>query len=141
MKQATTHRRIVGQTKDAGFEIGVRRTFATSAQRAWDTLTSDEGLKLWLGNAANLRLEKGESFQTQEGITGEFRAVNPGGHLRLTWQPRDWWTASTLQVRVIPQGAQTVISFHQEHLVGEAEREQMQRRWIDVLEKLRSRLE
>ena len=141
MEHTATRHRIIGQTKDTGFEIGVRKTFGTSPLQAWNVLTSEDGIKLWLGDVAGLRLEKGETYQTQEGTQGEFRVVNSGGHLRLTWQPADWRTASTLQIRVIPRGAKTVISFHQEQLCGEAEREQMQRRWRAVLEKLRSRLE
>jgi uncharacterized protein YndB with AHSA1/START domain len=141
MKHITMRRRIVGRTKGAGFEIGVRQTFSVSPQQAWSVITSDEGIKLWLGDAPGLRLEKGETYHTHDGTSGEFRVVNPGGHLRLTWQPKDWGTASTLQVRIIPRGAKTVISFHQEQLRGEEEREQMQRRWLTALEKLRSRLE
>jgi uncharacterized protein YndB with AHSA1/START domain len=141
MKHTTTRRRIVGKTKDTGFEIGVRQTFSMSPERAWEALTSAEGIKLWLGDVSDLRLETGETYRTHDGIIGEFRVVNPGGHLRLTWQPAEWGSASTLQVRIIPRGAKTVISFHQEQLRGEAEREQMHQRWLAVLEVLRSRLE
>ncbi len=141
MKRTATRHRIVGKTKDTGFEIGVRQTFSTSPQQAWEALTSAKGIRLWLGDVSNLRLETGETYQTPDGTTGEFRVVNPGGHLRLTWQPAGWGIASTLQVRVIPRGVKTVISFHQEQLRGEAEREQMHQRWLAVLETLRSRLE
>ena len=127
---------VAGQTKDVGVEIGARETFATASQRAWDMITSDEGLKLWLGDVPGFHLEKGETYQTTEGTAGEVRVVNPGGHLRLTWRPRDWQNASTIQVRVIPRGAKTTISFHQEHLPGAKEREQMRQRWHRVLEQM-----
>jgi len=41
-----TGEKIVGQTKDVGFQIGVRKTIAVSPQAAWDFLTSAEGSQL-----------------------------------------------------------------------------------------------
>jgi uncharacterized protein YndB with AHSA1/START domain len=136
MDQVTAQRHVVGQTKDVGFQIGVRRTFATVPQHAWNVLTSNEGIKLWLGDAIEFQLKPGTTYQTREGIVGEVRVVKPGGHFRVTWQPEHWQQASTIQVRIIPRSGKTVVSFHQEHLLSEQERNQMQQRWQTVLEKL-----
>ena len=140
MKRKAVRPRVVGQTQDAGFEIGVRKTFSVSPGQAWDLITSEAGLKLWLGDAAEFRLEKGQPYQTREGAEGEVRVVNPGEHFRLTWRPKDWPKASTIQVRIIPSGGKTVISFHQEQLLGQKQREQMHRRWQKVLEELQALL-
>jgi uncharacterized protein YndB with AHSA1/START domain len=133
--------RVVGQTKDVGFQVGFRKTMAASPQEAWQLITSTQGVKLWLGDVPELRFKKGERYQTKEGVQGEIRVVNPGGHLRLTWKPADWQKASTLQVRVIPRGDKTTISFHQEHLQGPQERQQMKQRWQGALEALQATLE
>ncbi|MFN8594733.1 MAG: hypothetical protein U0559_00910 [Anaerolineae bacterium] len=69
MKQAAL-RRSVGQTKDVGFEIGVRRMLATSPQPAWDALTSDDGLKLWLGKTSGWRSRARTDAPTLIGCAG-----------------------------------------------------------------------
>jgi uncharacterized protein YndB with AHSA1/START domain len=140
MATNATHQRIVGQTKDAGFQIGARKTFPISPEQAWDLVTSDEGLKAWLGEVEHFRLEKGQKYQTREGAEGEVRVVEPGGHVRLTWRPKGWSRASLIQVRVIPGGSKTVISFHQEHLRGDQERAQMARRWQAALDRFQALL-
>jgi uncharacterized protein YndB with AHSA1/START domain len=132
--------RPVGQTKDVGFQIGVRRTIATTPQAAWDLLTSPAGRKIWLGQAPRLTFEPGQTYRTRDGAVGEVRVVNPGGHMRLTWQPTGWEKPSLIQVRVTPSGGKTVISFHQEHLRGPAERAQMHARWVAALDALEAML-
>lgn len=128
--------KIIGQTKSAGFEIGVRRTFDAPVMRAWAVITSDEGAKLWLGDVSELKWEKGETYKTKDGTEGEIRVINPGSHLRITWWPQDWEKASTIQIRAIPNGERTTISFHQENLPGPQEREEMRQRWERALDEL-----
>jgi hypothetical protein len=41
-------KRIIGQTRDAGYHIGVRRTFPITHDAAWQLLTSAEGIRIWL---------------------------------------------------------------------------------------------
>jgi uncharacterized protein YndB with AHSA1/START domain len=134
-------RHIIGQTVAAGYEIGARRTFSISAQRAWELITSSAGVRVWLGDVPQLLLEEGLPYETREGASGTIRVVEPGGHLRLTWQPPDWETASTIQVRVIPKGKNATIAFHQEHLAGGQEREEMYHRWQAVLDGLEALIE
>lgn len=126
--------KIVGKTKDTGFQIGVRKTFPISLEQAWKLITSPDGVKLWLGEVEDFRLVKEHPYQTTNGARGEIRVVNPRENIRLTWQPQEWAQASTIQVRVIAVGREkTVISFHQEKLADEAEREKMRQRWEIVL--------
>ena len=40
----------VGLTKDAGWQIGVRKTLPVALEDAWNLLVSEEGLSLWLGD-------------------------------------------------------------------------------------------
>lgn len=133
-----SQKRIVGQTKDVGFQIGASKTMEVTPERAWGLLTSPDGLALWLGRVSDLRLEPGEMYETEEGSRGEIR-VNSGSHLRLTWQPPGWPEPSTVQVRVIPSGEKTVISFHQEKLSGPDVREEMRTRWKGILADLQKR--
>jgi len=136
MVQKTVQSRQIGQTYGTGYEIGARRTFSLSTQAAWELLTSEEGLQLWLGDVPQLQLEPGLPYQARDGAEGTIGVVYPLDHLRLTWRPPDWQRASTIQVRLIPHGAKTVIAFHQEQLPGGREREEMYRRWQAALDGL-----
>jgi uncharacterized protein YndB with AHSA1/START domain len=131
----------VGLTQSAGYEIGARRIMPLTLPAAWDLITSKEGLRAWLGEvrgwtAAQGGVEAGHHYQTRDGAEGEVRVVNPRENLRLTWRPKDWPAPSAIQVRVIPSGRKTVISFHQEHLPGAETREQMRARWQKALDDL-----
>ncbi|GCE31686.1 hypothetical protein KDA_71700 [Dictyobacter alpinus] len=128
-----TSQYIVGLTRTAGFQIGVRRTFTVSIKTAWDFLISAKGQRIWLGANDPLQFIEGSSYTTADGTSGMVRVVNPGVNLRLTWQPPSWTHASTIQIRTIQSGANTTISFHQERLAGALEREQMRRHWQQVL--------
>ncbi|WP_433944949.1 SRPBCC family protein [Paenibacillus sp. SN-8-1] len=127
----------VGQTVATGFQAGVRRTFHIPVQEAWNMITSTEGINIWLGEAGSVDVRAGQLYQTEEGITGEFRVVNELENIRLSWTKEHWAKPSTLQIRTIPAGDyKTTISFHQEKLSGPEVREEMKRRWEDVLGRL-----
>lgn len=127
---------VVGQTKAVGFEIGARKTFAIPLAQAWALLTSPAVVDRWLGAGAAVEWAKGAHYTTADGTTGEIRVVKPLSHLRLTWLPPGWAQPSTIQLRVIANGEQTVISFHQEQLAGPAARAAMRQRWQAVLDYL-----
>lgn len=134
-------RRAVGQTADVGFNVGVQRTLPIPPDDAWRLLTSPEGVSGWLGGAPGLRWEKGERYTLEDGSGGEVRVFKPGSHLRITWMPPGWPRASTIQVRVTASGAgKTVVTLHQEHLPGAAEREERRRFFEAALDALQARV-
>ncbi len=132
--------RLVGQTRDVGFQIGVRRTLAVPLQTAWRLLTSPEGARVWLGEPPPAAFTPATSYRLEDGAHGEVRVCKENSHLRLTWRPAGWPRPSTIQVRVVPSGEKTVISFHQEHLPGPAEREERREFFALALETLRRML-
>ncbi len=111
-------------------------TFSISVEQAWDFLTSEEGQRIWLGEACSFPLTEGATYTTPNGAKGVVRVINPKVNLRLTWQPQEWANASTIQIRTIPSGMNTVISFHQEGLPGAKERTSMRHRWQQVIAEL-----
>jgi len=124
----------VGQTQSAGFQIGVRRSLPITSLAAWQLLTSPQGRKLWLGEAADLSFAPGKAYVTKDGAAGVIRVVKPLKQLRLTWQPGEWQKASTIQIRLLPTASEkTTISVHQENLADEACREAMKLRWEQAL--------
>ncbi|HYH79862.1 MAG TPA: SRPBCC domain-containing protein [Longimicrobium sp.] len=112
--------RVVGQTRDTGFQVGMRRTLPIGLAEAWRLITSLAGVRAWLGDGGRVAWEPGHAYTLADGSTGEVRVVQPESHVRLTWQPKGWPRASTIQVRVIPAAAGTTVSFHQEHMPSAA---------------------
>jgi Uncharacterized conserved protein len=131
--------KVVGQTQSSGFQVGVRRTFDIPVEDAWDLIVSAKGVQLWLGQVDSVTWEKGQHYQSKEGISGEIRTVNPYQNIRLTWKKANWDKPSTLQIRTIAKGSnQTTISFHQENLSGLDVREEMKMVWEEVLRRLKA---
>jgi uncharacterized protein YndB with AHSA1/START domain len=131
-------RRKTGETEDAGFQVGVQRTVHIPHERAWRLLTSPKGLRLWLGDMGKLKLKKGETYRAADGSKGEVRVVHREDRLRVTWHPEGWTRPSTIQVRVVPKGKKkTVITFHEEHLPGEEQREERRAHFKTALEAIR----
>lgn len=127
----------VGMTKDAGWEIGVRRTVELTPGEAWQLVTSPAGRRCWLGEVEGWALEPGAAYHLPEGTHGEIRVVS-ASHLRITWQPPGWERPSTIQVRVNANGPRAVIAFHQEHLPGQAERAERKAHFLAALAALES---
>ncbi|HEU4948993.1 MAG TPA: SRPBCC domain-containing protein [Kribbella sp.] len=133
--------RVVGQTKDAGFEIGVSKTIPYAINRVWNLLTSAEGLAVWLGPGARLDLRKGSTYQTADGTTGEVRSIHEHDRIRLTWRPSDWSHDTTVQVAIRASGDKTLLRVHQEWLADADERTRQRTHWQNVLGALIERLE
>jgi uncharacterized protein YndB with AHSA1/START domain len=130
----------VGQTKDVGWEIGVSRTVAGSAEDVWDLLTSSKGTRLWLGSGLSWPAEKGTAYELDDGTTGEVRSFRPRDRIRLTWQPPSWDHESTVQVAITDKGDTTGITFHQERLADADERERQRRHWAGIMDAIEAAL-
>lgn len=126
--------RAPGRTASAGYEVGAQGTFIIPAKQVWNFVTSTEGFRIWLKPVPPFVLSRLREFRTRDGAIGIVRVLRPPHHLRITWQPRRWNRASTVQIRVVPTGkGKTSLRFHQEQIPNAAEREKMRKRWKDVL--------
>lgn len=126
----------VGLTQSQGWEIGVRRTFPITADKAWRLLMTQPGLGYWLGHGVGPEFKRGDAYTTQEGATGFIRSYTDGSLIRLRWQPPHWDFTSTLQIRVSPAAGGATISIHHEKLQNAEQREAMRAHWGEVLAKL-----
>ncbi|WP_353719680.1 SRPBCC domain-containing protein [Dyadobacter sp. 676] len=124
----------------SGYEVGVTKTVPVPAAKAWEMITSGAGLAVWLGNLAEGKIARGQTFRTKDGITGTITVLEPGSHLRMAWKPENWRGSSTLQVRVTgsrsKHAGKSVISFHQEKLPDATDREEMKAYWEEKLSRL-----
>lgn len=130
-----------GVTKDAGVQIGVRRTLAAGQARVWDYLLSPEGLRLWIGEDADFEPKAGFGYTSRDGAFGRVTVADPPRKLRTTWQRPDWDNPSRLQLMALASGAgKTSVAIHQEMLDDVYMREVMRRHWDGVLERLKAAL-
>ncbi len=127
--------RQVGQTKDVGFQFGLRKTLSISSESMWEFLFSENGLRIWLGK---LKSEFGpdQNFETENGITGSFRVFNPKSHFRINWKKENWVNTSTVQIRVIGNQERSTLAIHQEKLLGPEQRSEMKVHWNAVMGKI-----
>lgn len=126
----------VGQTKDVGFQFGIRRTLPLSSELMWDFLFSHSGLIIWLGDLET-EFELQKEFRTKNGINGFIRVFKPYSHIRLSWQKKEWKNISTVQVRVISKtNDKTVVSFHQEKLLDFDQRTEVKAYWNKIMENI-----
>jgi uncharacterized protein YndB with AHSA1/START domain len=130
-------KRVEGETAEAGFEIGVQKTLPFPLENIWEFITSEPGLKLWLGEVSALKWERGEAYRTSDGASGEVRVHRPLERIRLTWKPEAWEKPSTVQLTFISSGKQkTSVRFHHENIPDGETRETMRSRWKHSLEEI-----
>jgi uncharacterized protein YndB with AHSA1/START domain len=126
----------VGQTRDAGWQIGVSRTVDHPVEDVWGLITSPVGIAIWLGEGVTVLSERG-GYETADGVRGETRGFRELDRVRLTWWPPGWTHDTTLQLAVRSAGAgRAMLRIHQERLADADEREQQRRHWQGVLDEL-----
>jgi uncharacterized protein YndB with AHSA1/START domain len=125
-------KRALGETAEAGFEVGVRRTVDASADDVWELITSRP--ELWLGEGVAFR--KGERYSVED-ASGEIRVVKPGDRLRLTWQPEGWATPATMQLTLSrAQSGKTTITAHLEKLPDADARDALREHLREALDRV-----
>ena len=127
-------KRIVGQTADAGFQVGVQRSVGATPGELWKLVV--ERPDLWLGEGPAPEFRKGERYELS-GARGEIRVVRPANRLRMTWQPDGWAAPATLQLTVSETGSgKATLHAHLEKLPDANAREAMRAHWRAALERV-----
>jgi len=126
---------MVGQTKDVGFQFGIRKTFSVSTERVWDFLFSKNGINIWLGKLKS-ELEINKEYETENGTKGLVRVYKPNSHIRLNWKLKNWKNMSTIQIRVIGNQEKTTIAIHQEKLLNSEQRAEMKEYWNEIINEI-----
>lgn len=130
-------KRLVGETLNTGFQIGVQKTVDLPQKKAWKVLTSKEGIAAIFGVREKFILKKGATFESEGGITGEIRVITSGEKIRLIWKLPKWEKSSILQIWLIENDSgKTSVRFHQENLPTLADRESMRMHWQEVMAKI-----
>ena len=122
----------VGLTKDVGWQFGLSKTFPYAQKYLWDFMFSEAGLAIWLGEITG-ELKVKEAYSTKEGIEGFVRVFTPYSHIRINWKRKNWKNTSTVQVRIMGDDKKATISFHQEKLLDQNQREEMKLYWNKIM--------
>jgi len=128
-----------GKTKDAGWEVGVRKTVPASGPVVWNFLLGD-GLPLWLADINELPTEKGATYESRDGVRGAIISYIDNYRIRLRWKPADWPHETVLQITVKASTTGTTIAIHQEKLADREERKMMLGYWKNVIEHIAGEL-
>ena len=120
------------ETDSAGL-VSVSRTVAAPIEEVWDYLIG-RGLDVWLGDT--VLGNKGESYETADGVRGVVRSFHALDRVRVTWQRPDDSHESSVQVAVTPADHGTTITLSHERLADAADHEVLRAHWADVADRV-----
>lgn len=109
---------MTGLTKNAGWQVGARRTLPLELGEAWDLLTSPPWLHRWSGLTA---IEAGDPAVRSLTVRRVVRVRTPD---------------SLVQLRLLPTASGTTIAFHEERLPDERTRAERKDHWTRLLDDL-----
>lgn len=113
----------VGQTKDAGWQFGVRKSVPLNPNEVWNFLFSESGTKLWLQDAER-----------------EFSTYKQLSHIRTKWKLKSWANEANLQMRILANKDKTTIAFHIDKLLNESQREETKTYWNKIIKTIAEKI-
>ncbi|MCG8452963.1 MAG: hypothetical protein MI717_07270 [Spirochaetales bacterium] len=127
-------RRVLGQTADGRFQIGVSRTISAPLEVLWAVFDSPDGFNLMMGNhfiTQNWDLQNLVA-KSADGCTIRITTYQHHSHLRMRYEHPDWEAHSLLQIRFTSKDVRCGITFHHEKLPHAKAREEMKNHWHEV---------
>ncbi|MFC0672523.1 hypothetical protein [Brachybacterium hainanense] len=124
----------VGLTRDAGWQLGVRRTVRADAEEIWHRLLN-EWLLSWL-EVDSVPQMVGAPLRRGELVRGRVTGCHVGRRIRLRWHPPQLDHETVFQVTLVEAAQGTTIAIHQERLLGPAERQALLEHWTGILEEV-----
>jgi activator of HSP90 ATPase len=130
------NKKVVGLTKNVGFQFSITKTCAVSVDAAWDFLLSESGVAIWLGTIDFQDFEWDNPFTTAEGIEAKITIFKADSHLRLAWQPRHWDNVSSIEIRVFDVKGRAKIGLLHTRMLDVRQREEVKAYWGEIFEKM-----
>lgn len=128
--------KVVGRTKNVGFQFSITRTIALSPDAAWDFLLSEAGVTVWLGNLNFDNFEVGNALTTAEGIDTKITIFKPESHLRLAWKFAHWMNNSFIEIRVFDIKGRAKIGLLHTHMLNVQQREEVKTHWGKIFDEI-----
>jgi activator of HSP90 ATPase len=128
--------KIIGLTKNVGFQFSITKTCAVSVDTAWDFLLSELGVAMWLGDIDFEDFELNNPLTTKAGIDAKITIFRANSHIRLAWKPRHWDNNSFIEIRVLTNKGRAKLGLLHTHMVSIAQREEVKVYWTKVIHKI-----
>ncbi len=134
-------KKIVGLTKNSGYQISISKTFDVSYDIMWDFILAEEGINIWLGKSNMLDFELNTPFKTHTGIAGQLKSFKPGVYFKLTWKAAAWTNISKVEIRIDNKKGKARLGILQSFLTSLDQRSAQKKYWdaimIQINEELR----
>ena len=140
MQEEEQAKRVVGLTKNVGFQFSITKTCAVTVEEAWDFLLSESGVSIWLGSIDFQAFELNNPFTTAEGIEAKITLFKADSHLRLAWKPAHWNNNSFIEIRVLTNKGRAKLGLLHTHMTSVEQREEVKAYWTEIFEEMRCEL-
>jgi activator of HSP90 ATPase len=128
--------KVVGLTKNVGFQFSITKTCAVSVDTAWDFLLSELGIAMWLGDIHFDDFELNNPLKTKAGIEAKITIFRAASHIRLAWKPTHWHNNSFIELRVLTNKGRAKLGLLHTHMVSIEQREEVKAYWTKVMHKI-----
>jgi activator of HSP90 ATPase len=128
--------KVIGLTKNVGFQFSITKTCAVSVDTAWDFLLSELGVAIWLGDIHFDDFELNNPLTTKAGIDAKITIFRANSHIRLAWKPRHWDNNSFIEIRVLTNKGRAKLGLLHTHMISIAQREEVKIYWTNVIHKI-----
>jgi activator of HSP90 ATPase len=125
--------KVVGLTKNVGFQFSITKTCAVSVDTAWDFLLSESGIAIWLGDIYFDDFELNNSLTTKAGIEAKITIFKADSHLRLAWKPAHWGNNSFIEMRVLTNKGRAKLGLLHTHMISIEQREEVKAYWTKII--------
>jgi activator of HSP90 ATPase len=128
--------KVVGLTKNVGFQFSITKTCAVSVDMAWDFLLSESGIAMWLGDIHFNDFELNNPLTTKAGIEAKITIFKADSHLRLAWKPKHWDNNSFIEIRVLTNKGRAKLGLLHTHMVSIGQREEVKAYWTKIIHEM-----
>ena len=123
-----------------GYAICVTKTIAASPEHVFDAFGDADVMKRWFGDAKT-DFKEGGAFSTTEGSRGKYTKVTRPKTLRFAWDDDDPTAASTVELKLMPNGKKVGLVLNHERIQSRAHADGLRAAWVAAIEKLKQTLE
>jgi activator of HSP90 ATPase len=136
MEEEEREKKVVGLTKNVGFQFSITKTCAVSVDEAWDFLLSESGIAIWLGDIHFEDFELNNSLITKSGIEAKITIFKADSHLRLAWKPPNWSNNSFIEIRVLTNKDRAKLGLLHTHMMSIEQRQEVKIYWTKIMHEM-----
>jgi hypothetical protein len=135
------NKRIIGLTKNSGYQISKTKIFAVSYELMWDFILSEDGMNIWLGKSDIADFELNKPFKTINGVEGILKSFKPGVYFKINWKPKEWTNISKVEIRIDSKNGRARLGVLQSFLLSSEQRVLQKRYWDNVFNEIEKQMQ